>query len=217
MLIYALFIDCRESHLRTFCREIHQCARIGGLSQSWQCQDFGSASHCNPSLTSNWHFWQMTQMSNKCLLSKTEKAQMSGQIQIIWVCWDLCFPYNINISYINIFRNCLIDIDNNIFKNDHNDCSKVSIYYKRQSIIDIDNICAHLFPHSGVFKDITGYQRSTSWSRNLSVANPNHGLDQCNESTRNLICANTKLELRVLSLVQATIGFATVIYDCYVC
>ena len=28
MLIYALFIDCRESHLRTFCRQIHQCARI---------------------------------------------------------------------------------------------------------------------------------------------------------------------------------------------
>ena len=52
MLIYALFIDCRESHLRTFCREIHQCARIGGwgLSQSWQCQDFGSSWHWNPSL-----------------------------------------------------------------------------------------------------------------------------------------------------------------------
>ena len=29
MLIYALFIDCRESHLRTFCRQILQCARIG--------------------------------------------------------------------------------------------------------------------------------------------------------------------------------------------
>ena len=25
-----LFIDCRESHLRAFCRQIHQCARIGG-------------------------------------------------------------------------------------------------------------------------------------------------------------------------------------------
>ena len=30
MLIYALFIDCRKSHLHTFCRQIHQCARIGG-------------------------------------------------------------------------------------------------------------------------------------------------------------------------------------------
>ena len=30
MLIYVLFIDCRKSHLRAFCRQIHQCARIGG-------------------------------------------------------------------------------------------------------------------------------------------------------------------------------------------
>ena len=30
MLIYVLFIDCRESHLCAFCRQIHQCARIGG-------------------------------------------------------------------------------------------------------------------------------------------------------------------------------------------
>ena len=30
MLIYMLFIDCRESHLRAFCRQIHQCARIWG-------------------------------------------------------------------------------------------------------------------------------------------------------------------------------------------
>ena len=30
MLIYALLIDCRESHLRTFCRQIHQCASIEG-------------------------------------------------------------------------------------------------------------------------------------------------------------------------------------------
>ena len=29
-LIYVLFIDCRESHLRTFCRQVHQCVRIGG-------------------------------------------------------------------------------------------------------------------------------------------------------------------------------------------
>ena len=54
MLIYTLCIDCRELHLRTFCRQIHQCARIGGrgggLSQFWQCQDFNSAWHWNPSL-----------------------------------------------------------------------------------------------------------------------------------------------------------------------
>ena len=31
MLIYALFIDFRESHLHTFCRQIHQGAKIGGL------------------------------------------------------------------------------------------------------------------------------------------------------------------------------------------
>ena len=30
MLIYAFFIDCRESHLCTFCCQIYQCARIGG-------------------------------------------------------------------------------------------------------------------------------------------------------------------------------------------
>ena len=52
MLIYALFIDCRESHLRTFCRQIHQCARIGGWGerQFWKCQDFGTVWHWNPSL-----------------------------------------------------------------------------------------------------------------------------------------------------------------------
>ena len=40
-------------------------------------------------LTSNWHFWQKAQMSAKCLLSKTEKTQISGQTQIIWVHWSL--------------------------------------------------------------------------------------------------------------------------------
>ena len=30
MLIYAPFSDRRESHLPTFCRQIHQCAKIGG-------------------------------------------------------------------------------------------------------------------------------------------------------------------------------------------
>ena len=51
MLIYV--IQCRESHLRTFCREIHQCARIGGwgLSKFWQSQDFGSACYSNSSLS----------------------------------------------------------------------------------------------------------------------------------------------------------------------
>ena len=31
MLIYALFIDCRESHLCTFCHQIHQCASASVL------------------------------------------------------------------------------------------------------------------------------------------------------------------------------------------
>ena len=30
MLIYALFIDGRKSHLRMFFRQIYQCARING-------------------------------------------------------------------------------------------------------------------------------------------------------------------------------------------
>ena len=33
------------------------------------------------------------------------------------------------------------------------------------------------FCNQFVDKNITGYQRSASWSRNLSVAKPNHGLD----------------------------------------
>ena len=39
----------------------------------------------HPFLPSNRHFWQMTQMSEKCLLCKTEKTQISEQTQIIWV------------------------------------------------------------------------------------------------------------------------------------
>ena len=35
---------------------------------------------------------------------------------------------------------------------------------------------------SHFIKDITGYQRSASWSRNLFVAKPNHGLDQWEHS-----------------------------------
>ena len=35
----------------------------------------------------------MVQMSDKCLLSKTEKAHISGQMQIICVCWDLWLAY----------------------------------------------------------------------------------------------------------------------------
>ena len=47
MYIYALFIDCCVSHLRTFCRQIHQCAKIGGwgrgvkpilaMPRLWKC------------------------------------------------------------------------------------------------------------------------------------------------------------------------------------
>ena len=77
MLIYALFIDCRESHLRTFCRKIHQCARIGGrggLSQSWQCQDFGSACYSNPSLS-------LSPLQD--LLNTNESTWMDGWIDVL--------------------------------------------------------------------------------------------------------------------------------------
>ena len=50
-----------------------------------------SNSTCQPFLTSNWHFWQMVQMSAQCLLCKTEKAQISGQMQIICTGWHLCY------------------------------------------------------------------------------------------------------------------------------
>ena len=49
-----------------------------------------SNSTCQPFFTSNWHFWQKAQMSDKCLWCKTEKAQISGQMQIICTGWDLC-------------------------------------------------------------------------------------------------------------------------------
>ena len=48
-----------------------------------------SNSTCQPFLTSKWHFWQMVQMSAQCLLCKTEKAQISGQMQIICTGWHL--------------------------------------------------------------------------------------------------------------------------------
>ena len=37
MSIYTFFIDCRELHLHTFCREIQQCAKIGrwGMLSMW--------------------------------------------------------------------------------------------------------------------------------------------------------------------------------------
>ena len=31
MLIYVLIIDCRESHFHTFCRQIRQFAKMGGI------------------------------------------------------------------------------------------------------------------------------------------------------------------------------------------
>ena len=52
-----------------------------------------SNSTCQPFLTSNWHFWQMVQMSAQCLLCKTEKAQISGQMQIICTGWQHCRQY----------------------------------------------------------------------------------------------------------------------------
>ena len=51
---------------------------------------YWSNSTYQPFLASNWHFWQMVQMSAKCLLSKTEKAQISAQTQIICTLWSLC-------------------------------------------------------------------------------------------------------------------------------
>ena len=50
-----------------------------------------SNSTCQPFLSSNWHFWQMVQMSVQCLLCKTEKAQISGQMQIICTDWQHCW------------------------------------------------------------------------------------------------------------------------------
>ena len=42
-------VNCRESNLRTFCRQIHQWS-----SQFWQCQDFESVFYSNPSLNEMW-------------------------------------------------------------------------------------------------------------------------------------------------------------------
>ena len=62
---------------------------VGLNSEQWQCCNLPS---CQPFLTSNWHFWQMVQMSAQCLLSKTEKVQISGQMQIICTGWEHCIP-----------------------------------------------------------------------------------------------------------------------------
>ena len=59
---------------------------VGLNSEQCQCCNLPS---CQPFLISNWHFWQMVQMSAQCLLSKTEKAQISGQMQIICTGWHL--------------------------------------------------------------------------------------------------------------------------------
>ena len=40
MLTCTLFIDCRGLHLRTFCTQIQQCAKIGGLGGQ---ANFGNA------------------------------------------------------------------------------------------------------------------------------------------------------------------------------
>ena len=49
----------------------------------------GTVLSFQPSLTWNWHSWQMVQMSDKFLLSKTEKAQISAKMQIICTLWSL--------------------------------------------------------------------------------------------------------------------------------
>ena len=56
----------------------YMSSAFGWSNSTWQ-----------PFLTSNWHFWQMVQMSAQCLLCKTEKAQISGQMQIICTGWQL--------------------------------------------------------------------------------------------------------------------------------
>ena len=58
---------------------------VGLNSEQWQCCNLPSS---QPFPISNWHFWQMVQMSAQCLLSKTEKAQISGQMQIICTGWQ---------------------------------------------------------------------------------------------------------------------------------
>ena len=52
ILEYPRFIHCRELHLRTFCHQIHQCAKIGGgpSNQFWQCHDLGSSYSWSSSL-----------------------------------------------------------------------------------------------------------------------------------------------------------------------
>ena len=60
-----------------------------------------SNSTCQPFLTSNWHFWQMVQMSAQCLLCKTEKAQISGQMQIICTGWQNCW-WGLTLSWNTI-------------------------------------------------------------------------------------------------------------------
>ena len=62
-----------------------------------------SNSTCQPFLTSNWHFWQMVQMSAQCLLYKTEKAQISGQMQIICTGWQPCVIGLVQMTYFHHF------------------------------------------------------------------------------------------------------------------
>ena len=64
-----------------------------------------SNSTYQPFLTSNWHFWQMVQMSAQCLLSKNEKAQISVQMQIIYTGWQHCRqPYISYVLYDHLLR-----------------------------------------------------------------------------------------------------------------
>ena len=64
-----------------------------------------SNSTYQPFLTSNWHFWQMVQMSAQCLLSKNEKAQISAQMQIIYTGWQHCRqPYISYVLYDHLLR-----------------------------------------------------------------------------------------------------------------
>ena len=62
------------------------CSDICAKSACLQCMssafDWRNCTTFQPFLTSNRHFWQMTQMSDKCLLSKTEKLGYLDKLRL---------------------------------------------------------------------------------------------------------------------------------------
>ena len=73
------FIDCRESHLRTFCRQIHQCAKIGGwgVKPILQCQDLESAC-CSKSSRSRHPMWRVGNWTNTTGIKRWKVQCCSG-------------------------------------------------------------------------------------------------------------------------------------------